>query len=330
MPTISVIVPVYKVEAYLNRCVDSILSQTFSDFELILVDDGSSDNCPAICDEYARKDSRVRVIHQKNGGLSAARNAGIDWVFANSNSDWITFVDSDDGLAQYSLERLIAETERHQTDISIGKFVRFYDGFPEEKKSACSQVKVISGREACYALYGDDAVTYTTAWAKLYKAELFRDIRYPVGRIHEDEATTYKVLYKASKVAVLDEKLYYYRDNPDGIMNTRFSVKRFDAVWAFEERILFFRNRGEEELAELGEKMLPLSLAKMNIMAVRVNAQNEVPVKYRMTVTKALRTIRENVPDDNYTYYLAMVHPEWLWPHAYLRKIKKMLHIPCK
>ena len=96
MPQISVIVPVYKVEPYLRRCVDSILGQTFTDFELILVDDGSPDNCPAICDEYARKDTRVHVIHQENGGLSAARNAGIDWAFANSDSQWLTSVDSDE------------------------------------------------------------------------------------------------------------------------------------------------------------------------------------------------------------------------------------------
>jgi len=98
MPAISIIVPVYKVEAYLARCVDSILDQSFRDFELILVDDGSPDNCGAICEEYARKDSRIHVIHQENGGLSAARNAGIDWAFENSNSQWLTFVDSDDWL----------------------------------------------------------------------------------------------------------------------------------------------------------------------------------------------------------------------------------------
>ena len=96
MPQISVIVPVYKVEAYLARCVDSVLAQTFSDFDLILVDDGSPDNSGAICDEYAEKDPRIVVIHQKNGGLSAARNAGIEWAFAHSNSQWLNFIDSDD------------------------------------------------------------------------------------------------------------------------------------------------------------------------------------------------------------------------------------------
>ena len=119
MPTISVIVPVYKVEPYLHRCVDSILNQTFEDFELILVDDGSPDNCPVICDEYAAKDSRVVVIHQENGGLSAARNAGIDWAFANSNSQWLSFVDSDDWIHPQTLEHLLRAVEENGTKISI-------------------------------------------------------------------------------------------------------------------------------------------------------------------------------------------------------------------
>ena len=106
MPVISVIVPVYNVEKYLHRCVDSILAQTFTDFELILVDDGSPDNCGKICDEYAEKDSRIHVIHKVNGGLSDARNAGLDWAFANSNSEWVTFIDSDDWVDKYYLEYL--------------------------------------------------------------------------------------------------------------------------------------------------------------------------------------------------------------------------------
>ena len=107
MPAISVIVPVYKVEKYIHRCVRSILGQTYADFELILVDDGSPDNCGVICDEYAAKDSRVVVIHQENGGLSAARNAGIDWVFANSDSQWLSFIDSDDWVHPEYLQRLL-------------------------------------------------------------------------------------------------------------------------------------------------------------------------------------------------------------------------------
>ena len=119
MPTISIIVPVYKVEKYIHRCVDSILGQTFTDFELILVDDGSPDGCPAICDKYAANDSRIHVIHQQNGGLSAARNAGIDWAFANSDSQWLSFIDSDDWVHPEYLQRLLDAALGHDVSVSI-------------------------------------------------------------------------------------------------------------------------------------------------------------------------------------------------------------------
>ena len=125
MPTISVIVPVYKVEKYIHRCVDSILNQTFSDFELILVDDGSPDNCGAICDEYAAKDSRVVVIHQENGGLSAARNAGIDWAFANSDSQWLSFIDSDDWVHPEYLQKLLDTAVNNSAEVAFCTLTAF-------------------------------------------------------------------------------------------------------------------------------------------------------------------------------------------------------------
>ena len=120
---ISIIVPVYKVEKYIHRCVDSILAQTFTDFELILVDDGSPDNCGIICDEYALKDNRIHVIHKENGGLSDARNAGIDWAFENSNSEWITFIDSDDWVHPKCLEALVRAAQIYGTEIAICNYI---------------------------------------------------------------------------------------------------------------------------------------------------------------------------------------------------------------
>ncbi|MCD7802997.1 MAG: glycosyltransferase [Clostridiales bacterium] len=139
MPEISVIVPVYKVEPYLRRCVDSILNQTFQDFELILVDDGSPDHCPAICDEYAGRDSRIVVIHQKNAGLSAARNAGIDWVFANSDSKWISFVDSDDWVTPTYLSLMISAL---QIDSDIDMVQCTYEVVTAEKTSTSLDEKL--------------------------------------------------------------------------------------------------------------------------------------------------------------------------------------------
>ena len=160
---ISVVVPIYNVEKYLNRCVDSILNQTFTDFELILVDDGSPDNCGKICDEYAEKDNRVRVIHKPNGGLSDARNAGIEWALKNSDSEWITFIDSDDWVHPNYLEFLLQAAEKNNTSVSICGFVRTENKSDFPKYSFES--KVYSNED----FWIEKNVNAVIACAKLYK-----------------------------------------------------------------------------------------------------------------------------------------------------------------
>ena len=145
MPVISVIVPIYKVEPYLRKCIDSVLAQTFTDFELILVDDGSPDNCGAICDEYAAKDDRIRVIHQENRGLSAARNAGIDWAFAHSDSQWLTFIDSDDIVAPDFLAKMISATEQAHADLCVCDFLSVFPAGKEEKDTLVIPERVSTG-----------------------------------------------------------------------------------------------------------------------------------------------------------------------------------------
>ena len=238
MPQISVIVPVYNVEPYIHRCVDSILAQTFTDFELILVDDGSPDNCPAICDDYARKDNRVHVIHQENGGLSAARNAGIDWAFVNNDSAWISFVDSDDWVHPRFLEYLYRAVQEGDVDISVCEINRaeFYQPFSEEKFHA----EIMDWDQ----FYISGWVRGVVAWNKLYRKELFAKLRYPVDRINEDEFVTYLALEKAGKVSVIDAELYYYFQNPKGIMKSRFSRRKLDVLIALGEQCRFARKHG--------------------------------------------------------------------------------------
>ena len=240
MPMISVIVPVYKVEPYICRCVDSILNQTDGDFELILVDDGSPDNCGRICDEYAEKDSRIHVIHQPNGGLSAARNAGIDWVFANSDSQWITFVDSDDWIHSRYLEYLLHAANVHQCQISAcHAFCTGGEAIPEP---GCYDVVCASADDYyCGAL---SANVGSTAWCKLYAKELFETLRYPVGKLHEDEFTTYKAVYAAGKVAVVPAAMYAYYQNPEGIIRSKWNPRRMDAIQALEEQMAFAEETG--------------------------------------------------------------------------------------
>ena len=240
---LSIIVPIYKVEPYLHRCVDSILNQTFTDFECILVDDGSPDNCPAICDEYAEKDSRIHVIHQANGGLAAARNAGIDWVFANSDSECLTFIDSDDWVHPIYLEALYQAIQETGVAVSVCNFER-----TEGDEPTVDETKIFPELWNTEEFYRNRHVTATIACGKLYRKECFRKIRYPVGRIHEDESVTYRILLNYEKTAVITQPLYAYFQNPTGIMHNR---KLEDVVLYFsivEERIEYFRKRGSKDL----------------------------------------------------------------------------------
>ena len=234
MPQISVIVPVYKVEKYLKRCVDSILSQTFTDFELILVDDGSPDGCPQICDQYAQQDARVYVIHQQNGGLSAARNAGIDWAFANSNSQWLTFVDSDDWIHPCTLEALLKAAQDNHVDVSICGFQETYG----EEVEASSDIQVqLFEPESFYIQQSQNAVY---AWGKLYKKKCFTILRYPLGKLHEDAFVIYKILFHCEKVAFIDIPFYAYFQNSGGITRLPWTPARLDEIEARFEQITYF------------------------------------------------------------------------------------------
>lgn len=244
MPNISVIVPVYKVEPFLHRCVDSILAQSYEDFELILVDDGSPDNCGAICDAYGAKDSRVRVIHQKNGGLSAARNTGIDWVFDNSDSHWLTFVDSDDWIHSDYLKLLYEAAENCCCKISAcGFYNTTGEAIPQIQDRGIS---CISADDYYCENYHGGATS--AACGKLYNRNLFKKLRYPIGKLHEDEFTTYLALYHVGKVAVTPAKFYAYYQNPVGITHSEWSPRRMHVLEAFEQQIAFARETGNDRL----------------------------------------------------------------------------------
>ena len=242
MPEISVIVPVYNTEKYLHRCIESILAQSFTDFELVLVDDGSPDNCGRICDDYAQKDKRIHVIHQKNGGLSAARNAGIDWAFANSESEWLSFIDSDDWVHPDFLSYLYQAVRQTGTRVSVCLFEN------TEGEVSSSEIEFQCNRKRWDLFYLEDAVVGAVAWNKLYAKELFRNNRYPVGRIYEDEFLTYKLLAQAGEIAVINARLYYYFQNPHGIMKSESSLRKLDSVYALKEQCRFAKNSGNMAL----------------------------------------------------------------------------------
>lgn len=243
---ISVIIPVYKVEKYIHRCIDSILKQSFSNLEIILVDDGSLDTCGDICDEYAIMDHRIKVIHQENGGLSDARNTGIE----SAKGTYLTFLDSDDWVHELYIEKLYNLLKRADADISACNFVRTWDENISVDESANS-VYIFSNMEALDQLYEEFYVPMVVAWGKIYKAALFNGIRYPKGKVHEDEFTTYKLFYEAKTIAFSTEQLHYYWQRPDSITGVSFNVKNsLDIAQALYQRGAFFNEKGLFELRD--------------------------------------------------------------------------------
>lgn len=242
---VSVIVPIYKVEPYLRRAVDSILHQTYHNLEIILVDDGSPDQCGKICDDYAKEDNRISVIHKENGGLSDARNAGLD----AAGGEYIVFVDSDDFIAEDYIETLMRCLKKYDADVAMCSYaVTDSVGYDDSifKAAQDDTVEVCDRRELLNNLYDanhKDATYFIVSWNKIYKASLWKDVRFPKGRIHEDEATTYKIYDRAEKGVYLHRPLYGYFTAPSSITRARFNVKRLQWMDALDDRITYFEDK---------------------------------------------------------------------------------------
>lgn len=249
MALISIIVPVYNVEKYLHKCINSILNQTFKEFELILVDDGSTDKSAQICDEYKRKDSRIKVIHKKNGGLSDARNMGLE----SAVSEYIAFIDSDDFIHPQMFEILYNISLKYDSDISMCDFKRVYENdiYKLRKyKTNNQEVLVYTSLEALNQLYSENTVKFVAAWNKLYKRNIFINLKYKNNKIHEDEFIIHELLYRSKKIVYTPVPLYYYLQREGSIMKSKFNVKRLDGLDAYRERIKFFKKIDEKILFE--------------------------------------------------------------------------------
>lgn len=224
MPLVSIIVPIYKVEKYLDRCVCSIINQTYSNIEIWLVDDGSPDACGEMCDDYARKDERVRVIHKQNGGLSDARNVAIDVALG----EWITCIDSDDFVAPNYVEFLLNIVMQNDSMCGVVQPQEFFEGQSPRQESQDDDLVVLSGKDAISAMFYQTLFD-TSAWGKLYHKSLFQTgIRYPKGLLFEDNPTTYLLLSRCRSVVVSQAKLYYYLVRKDSIQGADFTPPKLD------------------------------------------------------------------------------------------------------
>lgn len=236
---ISIIVPVYKVEKYLNRCIDSILNQTYKNLEIILVDDGSPDNCGKICDDYKKMDKRIKVIHKKNGGLSDARNFGIKIA----SGKYIGFVDSDDFISKEMYEKLYYLLKENKADISVISYKCFYEiDKVFDKKENINNVSVLSAEESMQYLFENSKIG-NYAWNKLYKTSLFSDIEYPFGKKMEDLGTTYKLFNKCNRIAYCDIELYYYLQRQDSILHSTDAMFCNDKFELCYERFIYLKEK---------------------------------------------------------------------------------------
>lgn len=280
---VSIIIPVYKVEDYLEKCIDSIIGQSYKNIEIILVDDGSPDNCGKICDEYASKDRRIKVIHKTNGGLSDARNYGMDVA----TGEYICFVDSDDFISQYYVQRLLTVGLLNGSDIVVCNF-EFIDEKGNKWIRKEKETKVYTSEEAIRDLLTVQN-TEVMVWNKLYKRSLFtkNNIKFPVGKIHEDNFTTYRLYDKANNVSLINDKLYYYLQRNNSIMST-FNKKRFDILVAIDEINEYFRDENRFVLErQCNELLIYLSLLN-NMIKTNYNGEEKEHIINRILENKSI------------------------------------------
>lgn len=233
-PLVSVVIPVYNISDYVLKCLESVAGQSFESLEIIVVDDGSTDGSGKICDEFVARDVRVKVFHRKNKGLSEARNFGI----LKAKGKYVALIDGDDFVKKDFVNAMVITAEKTGSEVVI---CGFDESIPEEE--------VLSGKEVATKLLVGQENMEIVAWNKLYRRELFDEVKYPVGEKHEDSLTTYKILAKARKVAYVSKSLYVYVKRPGSIMNEVKTVERLSArCKAAEEAVKYFRD--DEDLRQ--------------------------------------------------------------------------------
>lgn len=284
---ISVIVPVYKVEQYLDECVSSIVNQTYKNLEIILVDDGSPDSCGKMCDNWAKKDTRITVIHKENGGLSDARNAGLD-IF---KGEYVAFVDSDDYVESNYIETLY--TNIKDADMCLCNITAFSEN---NQKKAVVEKGIVDSDKFFEMMFSPETSQYSVvAWNKLYRRNLWDNVRYPFRKIHEDRYVSCDIISQCSKIVCLEDYLYWYRYHEGSISTIRNIAGEFDDINAFWLQIDFFKQNSKEKLLrlaannlyvfsyELGIYMKNNNKADKNSLGFVANTINKLEKDYGIT-----------------------------------------------
>lgn len=284
---VSVIVPVYNVEKYVERCIQTLLEQTYSNIEIIIIDDGSPDNSGLICDYYASRDERIKVIHQANQGLSGARNTGIE----AAKGQYLSFVDSDDWVSTEMVGFLYNHLKQYDAQISVcGTEICSDKGHVAYHSDNLEEICVFTREEAMRELLDDHKIR-NVSWNKLYKKELFNGVRFPVGMVFEDIATTYQLIDKAQRVVYSGRPLYCYYKSDQSIIRSSFSVKKFDKVTALKKRAEFYKTRYPKLADKASETYVKSAL---NSLVGSYEKKDDLS-KYRQLVrTDLLNWLQEN------------------------------------
>lgn len=284
MDLISVIVPVYKVEKYLDKCVQSIVDQTYKNLEIILVDDGSPDNCGAMCDIWAAKDNRIKVIHKANGGLSEARNAGM----AVATGDWIAFVDSDDWIDAQMYQCLYEAMKTTDSDIAACGARRIWtNGKPAQELRSMNGYCVLEKEDAMEALITSNGVVQTV-WNKLYRRNVAESVLFPAGLIHEDEFWTWQVFAQAKRIVTLKESYYNYLQRDNSIMGAGFSEKGLLVIRAKTERQDYIE-KVMPKLTDIGRTDLAYSCMHLGVQVLRTMRRKDA-VRYLKYLKSTIKT----------------------------------------
>lgn len=276
MELISVIVPVYKVEAYLDKCVQSIVDQTYKNLEIILVDDGSPDRCGAMCDAWAVKDSRIKVIHKPNGGLSDARNAGMEIA----SGEYMGFVDSDDHISRDMYRLLLEHMTSDGSDIAAcGVEMVFEDGTPSRMLTPAGS-HILNNTQAMEAIIREDLLKQPV-WYKLYRTEMIQDIPFAIGKYHEDVFWSWQAIARIKKVSIFDTPCYYYLQRGSSIMGQGYSLKRFDAWEAKLLRMDYLQEHMPTQISTASYNLW-LSALYMGQMAIKYLNAAEQKIAFQM------------------------------------------------
>jgi len=289
---ISVIIPVYNVNKYLNKCIGSIVNQTYKNLEIILVDDGSTDNSGEICDEWKQKDSRIKVIHKENGGPSNARNFGIEIAIGK----YLFFIDADDYLNSDNIETLYKNLIENDSDISASGHI--YETYIVQENKCAKESYVADSEEALKRLFTGNNL-FVVIWGKLFKKELFEEIRFPVGKINEDVATLYKLIHKANKISNINKPGYHYVQRQNSLIHQKYGEERITVVEILEECVEFIR-KNYPNLVEYAERYLILALNDCAILT----SKNKMKKEYRNLRKKLkqyLPMILKNSKMEHYT-----------------------------